>query len=82
MDWFENTCGDRGYLKDVNIVPYGKRVLIFTHHVGRDSLYTRLRSFVDVSIHAPMWGATGRIYPHVANVPGFNSRTHVGCDVS
>ncbi len=34
----------------------------------------------DVSIHAPVWGATGGADRHHGRLPGFNPRTRMGCD--
>ena len=35
-----------------------------------------------ISIHAPMWGATGAQGPTVKGDGNFNPRTHVGCDLT
>ena len=35
---------------------------------------------VDVSIHAPTWGATKAAIRSICSTGGFNPRTHVGCD--
>ena len=35
---------------------------------------------VDVSIHAPVWGANAQSSSNVVNVESFNPRTRVGCE--
>ena len=48
-------------------------------HVGCDSKLNQLSSQLQVSIHAPTWGATCRNQRNW-NHYSFNPRTHVGCD--
>ena len=38
------------------------------------------RGAVEVSIHAPAWGATHKYLPCAPGIGGFNPRTRVGCD--
>ncbi len=72
--------------------PYGVRLLLheaictltafqFTHPYGvRRSGTNFINSLVLVSIHAPIWGATGRGSILIRDFKSFNSRTHMGCD--
>ena len=39
-----------------------------------------LNALMEVSIHAPTWGATDILSPFLSLRQCFNSRTHVGCD--
>ena len=40
----------------------------------------QLGGLVDISIHAPQWGATIWFYPRLSGFIDFNPRTPVGCD--
>ena len=52
-------------------------------HEGCDAEDTRIRDVVtDISIHAPMKGATFKILPIFRTSSDFNPRTHEGCDMS
>ena len=48
--------------------------------VGCDEQYKRTQELYQVSIHAPVWGATPCIAYFSIRI-GFNPRTRVGCDV-
>ena len=50
-------------------------------HVGCDSEPRATSSLTKISIHAPTWGATHKIYNDWYRDSNFNPRTHVGCDV-
>ena len=50
-------------------------------HVGCDEFFCTNNEDVQVSIHAPTWGATSVFADEACIVLGFNPRTHVGCDL-
>ena len=52
-----------------------------THPSGvRQPFLPRVKMHVEISIHAPQWGATPRATPRQWSTPDFNPRTPVGCD--
>ena len=50
-------------------------------HMGCDIAQTQKVRLDNVSIHAPIWGATGSSISACPGIFCFNSRTHMGCDI-
>ena len=50
-------------------------------HVGCDEVGLLVVMVIDISIHAPTWGATHCPLCNSIHLRYFNPRTHVGCDV-
>ena len=62
--------------KLIKIVNFNPRT-----HVGCDPSFSKRVTMAGISIHAPMWGATGSTKKWCAGTRNFNPRTHVGCDI-